>query len=152
MTVHPIAAIAPARRPAVLAIGNDRVELAAWVEMLRDHGFDAFGAEGGRVALRHAEETPPDVVVLDFRGRPSSGVTATRQIREREDGLATKILIASTMSRTVLAQCLSDYDAFIARPFEPAQLLRAIRELVTVVDRPIATSATPAQGERRIGP
>ena len=150
MTVHPITAPVPARRPVVLAIGNDRRELAEWVGMMRDHGFEAFGAEGGPAAMRVAADAPPDFVVLDFRGRPSSGVTAARQIHEQRRDVATRLLVASTMSPTVLAQCLSDYDAFLARPFEPARLLRAIRDF-DGVERSFATPA-PASGERRIRP
>jgi CheY-like chemotaxis protein len=138
MTVRSITAPSPARPPTVLVVGNVRDELIAWVEMLREHGFYATGAEGGRAALHKAERAAPDVVVLDFRGRPSSGAAAARQIRERSAGGLVKLLVASTKSPTVLGQYLAEYDAFIARPFEPAQLLRAISGLVveSAVARP----------------
>jgi len=130
MSVRPITTVHfPGCRPVVLLVGNAREELASWVAMLRDHGFDAAAAEGARTALRRAAQAPPDVVVLDFRGRPSSGGRAARQIRERRAGETPKLLVASSLSPIVLAHHLAEYDGFIARPFEPAQLLRAIRGL-----------------------
>jgi DNA-binding response OmpR family regulator len=123
-TVHP-----PGCRRVVLVVGNDRDELASWVAMLRDHGFAAAAAEGARTTLRRAVQAPPDVVVLDFRGRPSSGGRAAHQIRERRAGEMPKLLVASSLSPIVLGHYLAEYDGFIARPFEPAQLLRAIRGL-----------------------
>ena len=144
MTVRSIIARSPARPSVVLVVGNDRDELIAWVEMLREHGFYATGAEGGRAALHKAGRAAPDVVVLDFRGRPSSGAAAVRQIRERSAGSSTKLLVASAKSPTVLGQYLAEYDAFIARPFEPAQLLRAIRGLLVE-----SAGAEPRQGRAR---
>jgi DNA-binding response OmpR family regulator len=132
MSVRPINVHAPACRPVVLVVGNDRDELASWVALLRDHGFDAAAAEGARAALRRAGQAPPDVVVLDFRGRPSSGGRAARQIRERRAGQRPKLLVASSLSTIVLGHYLAEYDGFIARPFEPAQLLRAVRGLCDV--------------------
>jgi DNA-binding response OmpR family regulator len=127
MAVRSITVRSPARPAVVLVVGNDRDELIAWVETLR---------KAGRAA--------PDVVVLDFRGRPSSGAAAARQIRERSAGASTKLLVASAKSPTVLGQCLAEYDAFIARPFEPAQLLRAIRGLLVE-----SAVAKPTQGRAR---
>ena len=147
--VRSITALAPARRRTVLVIGNDREELAAWVGMLRDQGFDALGAEGGRAALRKAGETPPDVVVLDFRGRPASGVAAARHLRDRH-GAAVKLLVASATSAIVLAQCLADYDAFIARPFKPAQLLRAIRGLFVEPSTEVSAPMEPIEPIERL--
>jgi CheY-like chemotaxis protein len=129
MSVLPITAHPSGCKPVVLVVGNDRDEMASWVTMLRNHGFDAASAEGARTALRRAAQAPPDVVVLDFRGRPSSGGRAARQIRERRAGETPKLLVASSLSPIVLGHYLAEYDSFIARPFEPAQLLRAIRGL-----------------------
>lgn len=53
--------------------------------VLEIQGFDVVGqAAGAAEALTLAEETDPDVVVMDYKMPETDGITATRRLREQD--------------------------------------------------------------------
>ena len=81
-------------------------------------------AKSGQEALRLAEETRPDAVVMDVRMPAMDGLTATRAIKERWPDVRVVVL---TMYDSHRAEALaSGADAFLVKGCPAEHLLEAI--------------------------
>jgi DNA-binding response OmpR family regulator len=111
---------------AVLIVDDD----AALRRMLRltllDGGFDVRLAENGRAALEAIAEQAPDAVVLDLEMPEMDGRTLIRELRER--GIDVPVLIVSAYGARAAGRELG--APAMDKPFNPDDLLTAVRELV----------------------
>jgi DNA-binding response OmpR family regulator len=111
---------------AVLIVDDD----ASLRRMLRltllDGGFDVRLAENGRAALEAIAEQAPDAVVLDLEMPEMDGRTLIRELRER--GIDVPVLIVSAYGARAAGRELG--APAMDKPFNPDDLLTAVRELV----------------------
>jgi DNA-binding response OmpR family regulator len=111
---------------AVLIVDDD----ASLRRMLRltllDGGFDVRLAENGRAALEAIAEQAPDAVVLDLEMPEMDGRTLIRELRER--GIDVPVLIVSAYGARAAGRELG--APAMDKPFNPDELLMAVRELV----------------------
>jgi DNA-binding response OmpR family regulator len=111
---------------AVLIVDDD----ASLRRMLRltllDGGFDVRLAENGRAALEAIAEQAPDAVVLDLEMPEMDGRTLIRELRER--GIDVPVLIVSAYGARAAGRELG--APAMDKPFNPDELLTAVRELV----------------------
>ena len=78
----------------VLVVDDTAHVLRMLSAMLSLDGFEVVGeAAGGAAAIEAAEETDPDVVVMDYRMPVVDGLTAARRIREQRP---TQIIVLYT--------------------------------------------------------
>ena len=63
-------------QPKVLLVDDDEVNLLLTSIALRERGFAITEASSGEKALRMLADWSPDVIVLDARATPASGVAA----------------------------------------------------------------------------
>jgi two-component system KDP operon response regulator KdpE len=109
-------------RATVLLIDSqagERRELAAY---LRANDFDAFEAEDGAGSLRQFFSLHPDLVVVDLDVMGMSGWDVIARVRELSDTPVVVIASAATNEHVSRAFQLG-VDGFLARPFEPKELL-----------------------------
>jgi DNA-binding response OmpR family regulator len=93
---------------------------------LLDGGFDVRLAENGRAALEAIAEQAPDAVVLDLEMPEMDGRTLIRELRER--GIDVPVLIVSAYGARAAGRELG--APAMDKPFNPDELLTAVRELV----------------------
>ena len=126
--------------PLVL-VADDEVRITKLVSLaLRDQGFRVVVAEGGRDALKKAEEYRPDVVVLDIVMPDLDGIEVMRELQERRP--VPVILLTAKGSTADKAQGLDlGADDYVAKPFHPDELAARIR---AVLRR--ASGASPSAG------
>ncbi|MFC6673621.1 response regulator [Marinobacterium aestuariivivens] len=130
----------------ILIVDDD----AALREMVRDYlgpqGFEireAASAADGRLLL---QQHPPQVVLLDIGMPGEDGLSLARHIRERLD---IGIIIVSAASDPVdrIIGLEIGADDYLAKPFDPRELLARIRSVLRRYDRatpPPATKDQPA--------
>jgi DNA-binding NarL/FixJ family response regulator len=96
--------------------------------------FDSFEditvvavAANGRAAVRLAQETVPDVIVMDVRMPQLDGISAMRELR-RAGSLASIVMLSAAADRT----CMRDAAQagalkFILKDAEPEEIVASVR-------------------------
>ena len=110
-------------RPTVLVADDDADSRLIYSGYFRTHGWLAFTAADGRIALDKIEELGPDAIVLDLAMPRVDGWTVLRQLRESSwtAGLIVVVLTASIDAREQAFQ--AGCDAFLLKPCPPETLL-----------------------------
>jgi DNA-binding NarL/FixJ family response regulator len=112
-------------------------------------------ASNGEEAVRLARELQPDVVLMDIRMPEVDGLVATRRIAGEQRLADVKVVILSTfdLDEYVFEAIRAGANGFLVKDTEPAELLRAVRVVVsgdallspTVTRRLIGEFATRAK-------
>jgi two-component system sensor histidine kinase/response regulator len=124
---------------------NQQVALA----MLGKRGHDVTLAVNGVEAVDAVRDERFDVILMDVQMPEMDGLEATRRIRELPHGDIPIIALTANASTADRDQCLAaGMDGFIAKPFRPAELFRAIEGASRAVvwspaDAPDLASSAP---------
>jgi CheY-like chemotaxis protein len=115
----------------VLVVDDDEVIRQLIAVNLTLEGFDVVTAVDGRDCLEKVVEVSPDVITLDvMMPRLDGWVTAT-QLRRNPDTAGIKVVL-------ITARAQEDdrgrgrqigVDAYLTKPFDPAEMIRVVREL-----------------------
>ncbi len=117
----------------VLVVDDDEVIRQLIAVNLTLEGFDVVTAVDGRDCLEKVTEARPDVITLDvMMPRLDGWVTAT-QLRRNPDTADIKVVL-------ITARAQEDdrdrgrqigVDAYLTKPFDPAEMIRVVRELAS---------------------
>jgi DNA-binding response OmpR family regulator len=116
----------------VLVADDDDDILMLVTTRLRLDGFDVVAASSGDGALALARERRPALAVLDIGMPGLDGLEVLEQIRADEE-LQTMIVVlltAKAQESDVRRGYESGADAYVKKPFSPAELSRRVRALV----------------------
>ena len=108
---------------------DTRLLLRTW---LQKKGFDVVEAENGIRAVEAAEDTQPDLIIMDVEMPEMDGLAATRRIRELKNFQDVPILAVSAYGadqyrdHALAAGC----NEYVSTPFEPEELERLIMALI----------------------
>lgn len=81
-------------------------------------------------ALRFVEQAPPAVVVADLHMQPVDGLELLGRVRERWPQVV-RVLMSGDDSAEVMAQAAGLAHGLVAKPFDPATLVRFLRGALT---------------------
>jgi signal transduction histidine kinase/CheY-like chemotaxis protein len=110
----------------VLIVDDDESIARMLAEYLTDHGVQADWAGGGRQALEKIEGgQAPDLMVLDLRMPDLDGRELLALVRRR--GLDPRVVLLSADRAVAEAARELRADGFVEKPFEPENLLAAVR-------------------------
>ncbi|HEX6529265.1 MAG TPA: response regulator [Burkholderiales bacterium] len=117
--------------PRVLIADDDRDGTLTLSTVLELEGYQVRAVHGGQDALDAAREFRPHAVVLDIGMPKVTGYDCARRLRQRY-GDDCPMLIALTgwkqASDKILAN-LAGFDHHVAKPYEPAELIRLLSKL-----------------------
>ena len=118
--------------PVVLVADDDDDILLLVTTRLRRDGFDVLTASSGDRALELARERRPDIAVLDIGMPGLDGLQVLEQIRGDDDlrGMLVLLLTAKAQESDVRRGYETGADAYIKKPFSPAELSTKVRELL----------------------
>jgi CheY-like chemotaxis protein len=115
----------------VLVVDDDEVIRQLIAVNLTLEGFEVVTAVDGRECLEKVAEVAPDVITLDvMMPRLDGWVTAT-QLRKNPQTAGIKVVL-------ITARAQEDdrdrgrqigVDAYLTKPFDPAEMIRVVREL-----------------------
>jgi len=116
-----------------ILIVDDEPNIVMSLEFLmRKNGYQVGIARNGTEALAAIAETPFDLVLLDVMMPDVDGYQVCRQLRQRPDCAATKVVFLSAKSRD--ADVKKGYDVgadlYVPKPFSTRQLMEKVRELL----------------------
>ncbi|MFG3494845.1 PleD family two-component system response regulator [Streptomyces sp. NPDC047928] len=115
----------------VLVVDDNRVIRQLIRVNLELEGFEVVTAADGAECLEVVHRVRPDVVTLDVVMPRLDGLRTAALLREdaRTRDLPVAIISASTQY-DLESGLLSGVDAFLAKPFEPLELVRLVRRLM----------------------
>ncbi len=118
--------------PRVLVADDDEDILLLVTTRLRRDGFDVVSARDGNEALALALEHRPAVAVLDIGMPGLGGLEVLARIRSDESlqGMRILLLTAKAQESDVRRGYAAGADAYVRKPFSPAELSARVRELV----------------------
>jgi len=110
---------------------------------LEREDMSALALDSGRQLHNHLTQESPRLILLDLRLPDADGMTLTRDVRRTS---TVPIIIITGASRPGEAVEALDHgaDDFVAKPFDPAELMARIRAVLRRCEnrvRPVATEA-----------
>ena len=120
MTDHP---------PRILVVEDVPLGLAVLRMHLEAEGFEVIVARDGVEALDQARDGHPDLVLLDLMLPRLSGERVCQELRAdpRTHGLPVVVVSARVQEGERLRAFAAGADAFIAKPYDTAQLMTEVR-------------------------
>ena len=112
----------------ILIVDDDLIALEMLKETLADGGHDVICAADGVEALEAVQRDAPQVIISDWEMPNLDGLGLAQQVRKNgPEGYVYFILLTGHNSVTERVRGLSaGADDFIAKPFEPAELLARV--------------------------
>ena len=115
-------------------------------------GFEVELAADGRECLTMVRTNPPDVITLDLVMPALDGLSAAARLREAENTrhIPLVLITGAVTPRDRLRADEIGIDAVLSKPFEPQDLVAAIRGVVgTTPARPQVPAEAPVKSEER---
>ncbi len=118
--------------PIVLVADDDDDILLLVTTRLRRDGFNVISARNGEEALTLAQERRPALAVLDIGMPGLDGLEVLERIRGDDNLNGTRVLLltAKAQESDVRRGYDSGADAYVRKPFSPAELSARVRELL----------------------
>jgi CheY-like chemotaxis protein len=119
----------PGRKPVVLVVEDENLIRLSALDMVEEAGFEAIAASDADEAIRILESRNDIRAVFTDVHMPGSmdGLRLARVVRNRWPPVA---LIVTSGRRSVLETDLPPGGRFLNKPYEPAQIEAALRELI----------------------
>ena len=119
--------------PKILVIDDDPSIRMLVSDVLEIEGYSVITAEDGFAGLRAIESDRPDCVVLDVMMPGMDGHAVLQRIRAADGGpdLPVVMLTAAADDAQAWRAWTEGVDYFLAKPFDPDELLRYLDYLFT---------------------
>jgi len=120
----------------VLVVDDDEVIRQLIAVNLRLEGFEVDTAVDGLDCLERVRETDPDVITLDVMMPRLDGWETAVRLRAdpRTARIGVVMISARAQERDVDRGLGIGVDAYVTKPFDPAELVRTVRELAARAD------------------
>ena len=120
----------------LLIVDDEPNLLRAVAAVLRDEGFEISTARNGREALVTIAQNPPDLIVSDVRMPGMDGYSLAKRLRSTASFALIPIVFLSAKSEIEdrIEGFRSGVDVYLAKPFEPDELIAVIRGILHRVE------------------
>ena len=123
----------PQRKPLILVVDDDPGILKLVTLNLELEGYQVITASDGKTALQLVENEQPTLVILDVMMPGLDGLQVTQRIRKNMN-LPIIILSAKGETSDRVSGLDVGADDYLAKPFEPAELLARVRSVLRRAD------------------
>lgn len=132
----------------LLIVDDEPNLLAAIAAVLRGEGFDVTTARNGRDAMLQIARAVPDLIVSDVRMPIMDGFTLARKLRSAPHTklIPVVFLTAKDETRDRIEGFRSGVDVYLAKPFEPDELVAVINGILDRVEN-IRSAITTLVGD-----
>jgi CheY-like chemotaxis protein len=121
--------------PAELLLAEDNIETARMMEELLRETCNVTAVSDGEMALRHAQETAYDIVLLDINlGGGPSGADVLRRLRAQPayENVPIAAVTAYALPGDRERLLKMGFDAYLDKPFAPEDLDELMEQLLAV--------------------
>jgi CheY-like chemotaxis protein len=114
----------------ILIIEDERETRDMFLEALTDEGFEAIGAENGRVGLQKTQEYLPDLIICDVTMPELNGYQVLTSLRQNQMTAAIPFIFLTAKIDQCQQEKAMDLgaDEYITKPCTVEQLLQAIAQ------------------------
>jgi DNA-binding response OmpR family regulator len=134
----------------ILIVEDDAAVREMIAEYLDGHGYAVAQAENGEAMREALAARVPDVVLLDVNLGGEDGLSLARYLREHHDlGIIMVTAAGDVVDRVVGLEVGA--DDYIAKPFDPRELLARLKSLLRRVEGRGAQDKGQATGGARAG-
>jgi CheY-like chemotaxis protein len=118
----------------VLVVDDDEEIRRLIAVNLELEGFDVATAVDGQDCLAKVSVIAPDVITLDAMMPRPDGWETARRLRKCQDTAHIKVVLISACAEAdgPLRRGLAPLDAYLTKPFDPAEMIRVVRELAGI--------------------
>lgn len=136
--------------PKILVVDDDPSVRMLVCDVLEMEGHEVVAVEDGFAALRSIEASRPDCVVLDVMMPGLDGHAVLERIRALDAGPALPVvmLTAAADDHNAWQAWTGGVDYFLAKPFDPSELLGYLDYLFGDVHDPAGAVERPAPAAR----
>jgi two-component system, sensor histidine kinase and response regulator len=121
------------KKDRILAVDDTRDNLILVQTILESEGYEIDIVSDGITALKHIDQSPPDLILLDVMMPGMDGYEVTRRIRANPAFTKNYIpilLITAFHESSVVEGLDAGADDFIRKPFDTDELLARVRSLL----------------------
>jgi two-component system, OmpR family, response regulator len=118
--------------PRILVADDNPTNLEVLRVRLNAHGYEIVTAVDGEDALRSARELEPDLVLLDIMMPKLDGISVLKQLKGDTalPFIPVILVTARADTRDIVGGLEAGADDYLAKPFEPRELLARIRSVL----------------------
>ena len=114
----------------IVVVEDEATQRDLLVDYLARQGYRVSGAEGGVALRRLVERELPALVMLDVGLPGEDGFTLARWLRERSSRVGIIMVTAATDTVDRIVGLETGADDYIAKPFEPRELLARVKSVL----------------------
>jgi DNA-binding response OmpR family regulator len=129
-------------RPHIVVVEDEAVQRQMLADYLVRQNFRVSGLADGAALRRLVEREWPALVMLDVGLPGEDGFALARWLRERSNRVGIIMVTAATDTVDRVVGLESGADDYIAKPFEPRELLARVKSVLR------RAAAAPAEGSR----
>ena len=120
------------RPPRVLVVDDTEAVRTLIRTILELEGIEVFTATDGQAALDSVAEVEPDLITMDVVMPRLDGLAAAAALKARPDTSRIPIVMVSARAQAAdrAKGAGAGADAYLTKPFEPGDLLAAVRSLL----------------------
>jgi CheY-like chemotaxis protein len=124
----------------VLVVDDDEIIRQLIAVNLSLEGFEVATAVDGQDCLEKVAEVDPDVITLDVMMPRLDGLVTATQLRRNPETAGIKVVLITARAQDDDRERgrQAGVDAYLTKPFDPAEMIRVVRELAG------ASAETPA--------
>ena len=137
-------------RPHIVVVEDESTQRRLLVDYLTQQNFRVSGVDGGPALRKLVERDLPEVVLLDVGLPGEDGFALARWLRERNPRIG--IIMVTVASETVdrVLGLEIGADDYIAKPFEPRELLARVKSLLRRATGAVTTAGPRVRMGRRV--
>lgn len=136
--------------PHILVVDDDQEIRDLLARFLAKHGLRVSTARDGVEMARQLDERKVDLVVLDLMLPGEDGLALTRRLRETRPTLPIVMLTAMGEDTDRIVGLEMGADDYVAKPFNPRELLARIKAVLRRAQGTAEESAAPAATGARV--
>jgi two-component system cell cycle response regulator len=118
----------------ILVVDDDPDSLDIISEALKWEGYQVHKASSGAQGIQELKDWHPHLVLLDVNMPGMNGIDTLQDLRAKEFYVSVMFISGNTSSEAVIAGLDAGADDYVAKPFDPLELLARVRTQLRIKD------------------
>jgi DNA-binding response OmpR family regulator len=137
-------------RPYIVVVEDEPTQRRLLIDYLSRQNCRVSGADGGTALRRLVEREMPALVLLDVGLKGEDGFTLARWLREKSARIGIIMVTAASDTVDRVVGLETGADDYIAKPFEPRELLARVKSVLRRATGAMATAGPRVRIGRRV--